>query len=240
MESQVALPRHRCFVCSWSHCSLCHVTTVSCAHGVTGRSATSLLFRRLMYTLYNGLTWRFTLRFSQLFEPAARVFRALRGVRFKGSDVFPCGDNNGASGRGDPGGGSTLQVIIFSLESDELLFAHVSRARWWQEVTCINCSRTCSPPPPLVVSHLVTHVLHAWSYHTWSLTCSRLVAPHRTAPHRTAPHRTAPHRTAPHRTAPHRTAPCAVAGGEPRVCGVGHCCQARDSMERRCGRTAIR
>jgi hypothetical protein len=130
------------------------------------------------------------------------VFRALRGVRFKGSDVFPCGDDNGASGRGDPGGGSTLQVIIFSLESDELPFAHVSRARWWQ-VTCINCSRTCSP---LVVSHLVTHVLRAWS----------------------------------HRTAPHRTAPCAVAGGEPRVCGVGHCCQARDSMERRCGRTAVR
>ena len=96
------------------------------------------------------------------------MFRALRGVRFKGSDVFPCGDDNGASGRGDPGGGSTLQVIIFSLESDELPFAHVSRARWWQEATCINCSRTCSS---LVVSHLVTHVLHAWS--------------HRTAPHRT-------------------------------------------------------
>ena len=56
-------------------------------------------------------------RLCELFEPAEHVFRALRGVRFKGIDMFPCSGGVGQSGDGDEGdgiptGGGIIPVVF--------------------------------------------------------------------------------------------------------------------------------
>lgn len=56
-------------------------------------------------------------RLCELFEPSERVFRALRGVCFKGIDMFPCGgegshSDDGDEGDGIPTGGGIISVIF--------------------------------------------------------------------------------------------------------------------------------